>query len=160
MKKANLPPANQNDSDLVSKDEEDDGGNGGAEAHKEKIPPTTTNLISSDQQHKEKISSITEDNSSNPEVKNDSLELKKEEEIKFTPDYKAGEPIFLHLFKELSNENNGLVSYDKLQERLVSTGKFAGEAVLMIEYMEKIGEIEQTEQYHVYRRRWKQGSPH
>jgi hypothetical protein len=54
MKKANLLPANQNDSDLVSKDEEDDGGNGGAEAHKEKIPPTTTNLISSDQQHKEK----------------------------------------------------------------------------------------------------------
>jgi hypothetical protein len=59
--------------------------------------------------------------------------------IKFTPDYKASEPIFWHVFKELSNGNNGLVSYDKLQERLISTGKFyAGEAVLMIEHMEKI----------------------
>jgi hypothetical protein len=28
-----------------------------------------------------------------------------------------------------------------------------GEAVLMIEHMEKIGKIEQTENYHVYRRR-------
>jgi hypothetical protein len=43
------------------------------------------------------------------------------------------------LISELSNGNNGLVSYDKLQERLISTGKFyAGEAVLMIEHMEKI----------------------
>jgi hypothetical protein len=39
-----------------------------------------------------------------------------------------------------------------LQERLVSTGKFyAGEAVLMIEHLEKIGKIEQTGDYHVYR---------
>ena len=43
-----------------------------------------------------------------------------------------------------------MVSYDKLQERLIST---AGEAVLMIEHMEKTDEIEQTEHYHVYRRR-------
>ena len=43
------------------------------------------------------------------------------------------------------------MSYDKLQERLISTGKFyAGEAVLMIEHMEKIGRIEKTEQYNVY----------
>jgi hypothetical protein len=76
------------------------------------------------------------------------------EEIKFTPDYEAGEPIFLSVFKELAKDNNGLVHYDKLQEGLISTGKFyAGEAVLMIEYMEKIGEIEQTERYHVYRRK-------
>jgi hypothetical protein len=35
---------------------------------------------------------------------------------------------------------------------LVSTGRFfVGEAVLMIEHMEKIGKIEQTENYHVYR---------
>ena len=63
----------------------------------------------------------------------------KEQEIKFTPDYKASEPIFWHAFKELSkNDNNALVSYDKLQERLISTGKFyAGEAVLMIEHMER-----------------------
>ena len=42
---------------------------------------------------------------------------------KFTPDYKANEPIFWHIFKELSKDNNGLVAYDKLQERLISTGK-------------------------------------
>ena len=36
----------------------------------------------------------------------------------------------------------------------ISTGKFyAGDAVLMIEHMEKIGEIEPTEYYHMYRRR-------
>jgi hypothetical protein len=45
-----------------------------------------------------------------------------EEEIKFTLDL-AGEPIFWRLFEEISNTKNGLVSYDKLQERLVSTGK-------------------------------------
>jgi hypothetical protein len=80
----------------------------------------------------------------------------REEEIKFTPDYEAGEPIFWRVFKELgvTSNSNGLVDYDKLQQRLVSTGKFfVGEAVLMIEHNEKIGEIEQTEQYHVYRRR-------
>jgi hypothetical protein len=41
---------------------------------------------------------------------NSSLESSEKEEIKFTPDYKAGEPIFLHVFKELSNDNNGLVT--------------------------------------------------
>jgi hypothetical protein len=73
--------------------------------------------------------------------------------IKFTPDYKASEPIFWHVFKELSrNNNNGSVNYDKLQEGLISTGKFyAGEAVLMIEHMEKIGKIEKTENYNAYR---------
>jgi hypothetical protein len=76
------------------------------------------------------------------------------EEIKFTPDYEAGKPLFLDVFKDLAKDNNGLVHYDKLQDRLVSTGKFdAGEAVLMIEHMEKIGEIKQTEQYHVYKTR-------
>jgi hypothetical protein len=45
-----------------------------------------------------------------------------------------------------------LVSYDKLQERLISTGKFyAGEAVLMIDHMEKIGKIEKTEGYNIYK---------
>jgi hypothetical protein len=62
------------------------------------------------------------------------------------------EPVFRRVIGELSND--GLVNYDKLQQGLVSTGQlFVGEAVLMIEYMEKIGEIEQTERYHVYRRR-------
>jgi hypothetical protein len=80
--------------------------------------------------------------------------LEPDEEIKFTPDLEAGEPIFLSVFKELAKDNNGLVHYEKLHESLVSTGKFfVGEAVLMIEHMEKIGEIEQTEHYHVYRRR-------
>jgi hypothetical protein len=78
----------------------------------------------------------------------------KKQEIKFTPDYESGKSIFSRVFKELENDNNGLVHYDKLQEGLISTGKFyAGQAVLMIEYMEKIGEIEQTERYHVYRRK-------
>jgi hypothetical protein len=59
----------------------------------------------------------------------------------------------LHVFDDLANDNNGSVYYDKLQERLISTGKFdAGEAVLMIEHMENIGEIDHTEQYHMYRR--------
>jgi hypothetical protein len=58
-------------------------------------------------------------------------------------------PIFWHVFEELSNQGNGLVDHYKLQERLVSTGKFyAGEAVLMIEHLEKIGK---TGDYHVYR---------
>jgi hypothetical protein len=74
------------------------------------------------------------------------------EEIKFTPDYKAGEPIFLHVFEDLSNANNGPVGYDQLQERLVSTGKFyVGDAVLMIDHMDKIGKIEPTRDYHKYR---------
>ena len=70
-------------------------------------------------------------------------------EIKFTPDYKAGELIFWQVFKELSN-NNGSATYDRLQERLISTGKYA-KAVLMTEHMEKIGKIEKTEQYNAYR---------
>ena len=74
------------------------------------------------------------------------------ERIKFTPDYEAGKPIFWRIFEELANSCNGLVAYDKLQERLISTGKFyAGEAVLMIERIIKIGKIEHTEEYHVYR---------
>ena len=71
-------------------------------------------------------------------------------EIKFTPDYKVGEPIFWHAFKELSKNNNESVTYDRLQERLISTGKYA-KAVLMTDHMEKIGKIEKTEQYNAYR---------
>jgi hypothetical protein len=72
-------------------------------------------------------------------------------EIKFTPVYKASEPIFWSVFKDLSKDNNGLVSYDKLQERLISTGKLdGGESVLMIEHMEKSGKIEKTRDYNVY----------
>jgi hypothetical protein len=57
-----------------------------------------------------------------------------------------------YVFKDLSKNNNGLVAYDKLQERLISTGKFyAGEAVLMIEHMVKTGKIEKTENYNVYK---------
>ncbi|MFL6453230.1 MAG: hypothetical protein ACJ71L_04415, partial [Nitrososphaeraceae archaeon] len=45
-----------------------------------------------------------------------------------------------------------LVSYYKLQERLISTGKLdAGESVLMIEHMEKTGKIEKTGDYNIYR---------
>jgi hypothetical protein len=73
-------------------------------------------------------------------------------EIKFTPDFEASEPVFWRVFKELANQHNGLVSYDLLQEGLISTGGLdAGGSVLMIEHMEKSGKIEQTERYHVYR---------
>jgi hypothetical protein len=76
----------------------------------------------------------------------------KEKEIKFTPNYKANEPIFWRVFRELANDNNGLISYDKLQERLRSTGNLdAGESVLMIEHMEKNGKIEKTKEYNVYK---------
>jgi hypothetical protein len=74
-------------------------------------------------------------------------------EIKFTPDYEANEPVFWRVFKELTNENNnGLVSYYNLQERLISTGKLdAGGSVLMIEHMEKAGKIEKSEGYNIYK---------
>jgi hypothetical protein len=154
-RKEKLPHSNEkneNSDSSETKDEDDEGGNSGAEAHKEKIPLTTT--ISSDQQHKEKISSITDDNLSLPNNNNGEDVNEKKLEIKFTPDYEAGKPIFWRVFEELKDNVEGLVSYNKLQEGLVSTGKFfVGEAVLMIEHMEKIGDIEQTEQYHVYRRR-------
>ena len=82
----------------------------------------------------------------------DGTSLEPEKKIKFTPDYEANEPVFWRVFKELANENNGLVSYDLLQGGLISTGKLdAGGSVLMIEHMEKSGKIEQTERYHVYR---------
>jgi hypothetical protein len=52
----------------------------------------------------------------------------------------------------LSDEGNESVEYDKLQERLISTGKFfASEAFMMIEHMEQTGKIEQTGDYHLYR---------
>jgi hypothetical protein len=71
-------------------------------------------------------------------------------EIIFTPDYEANAPIFWHIFKELSKNNNGLVAYDKLQERLISTGKLdTAESVLMTEHMEKTGKIEKTENYNI-----------
>ena len=75
------------------------------------------------------------------------------EKIKFTPDYEANEPVFWTVFKDLSkNNDNGLVSYYKLQEGLISTGKLdAGGSVLMIEHMEKTGKIEKTGDYNIYK---------
>jgi hypothetical protein len=138
-----------------------------AESHKEKSPPTTTNLASSDQQLEEKIPLTTDNNNDNSSLLNNDntpdvdyngskvdLEPKEEveEEIKFSPDYKEKEPIFWHVFEELPSDNNGLVDFDNLQQRLVSTGQFfVGEAVLMIEHMVKIGKIEQTGDYNIYR---------
>jgi hypothetical protein len=116
---------------------------------KENSPLTHDNLSSPYQQHKEKISNTTEnnDNLSNDSSRTDSP---KKLEIKFTPDYNEKEPVFWRVIGELSND--GLVYYDKLHERLVSTGQlFVGEAVLMIEHMEKIGRIEKTEDYNIYR---------
>jgi hypothetical protein len=116
--------------------------------HKEKSPLTHDNLTPSEQQYKEKMPNTTENNNGDSNIPRET----KIPEIKFAPDYETGKPIFLHVFNDLANDNNGLVCYDKLQERLIATGKFdAGEAVLMIEHMEKIGEIDHTEQYHMYR---------
>jgi hypothetical protein len=57
---------------------------------------------------------------------------------------------YFGIFSELPKNNNGLVAYDKLQERLISIGKLdAGESVLMIEHMEKTGNIEKTENYNI-----------
>jgi hypothetical protein len=76
------------------------------------------------------------------------------EEIKFTPDYEAGKPVFWRVFEELASNSNGLVDYDKLQQRLVSTGKFyVGEAVLMIEHIKRTGKIEKTRDHNVYRKK-------
>jgi hypothetical protein len=83
------------------------------------------------------------------------LEPKEEGEgIKFSLGYEEKEPIFWRVFEELSNQGNGLVDYYNLQERLLSTGKFyAGDAVLIIEHIEKSGKIEQTGDYHIYRKK-------
>jgi hypothetical protein len=53
-------------------------------------------------------------------------------------------------FNDLSkNNNHGLVAYDKLQERLITTGKLdAGASVLMIEHTEKNWK---TGDYNVYK---------
>ena len=70
-------------------------------------------------------------------------------EVKLTPDYKANEPIFWHVFNDLSKNND---FYDKLQERLISTGKLdAGTSVLMIDHIEKDGKIEKSGDYNVYK---------
>jgi hypothetical protein len=98
------------------------------------------------------LPSPTDSNVGSYPVHTDYSSLEPNKEIKFTPDYKANEPIFWRVFKELANENNGLVSYYKLQERLISTGKLdAGGSVLMIEHMEKTGKIEKTGDYNTYR---------
>jgi hypothetical protein len=56
----------------------------------------------------------------------------------------------LAYFQRYQRNNNRLVAYDKLQERLISTGKLdAGESVLMIEHIEKTGKIEKTENYNI-----------
>ena len=69
-------------------------------------------------------------------------------EIKFTPDYKTNEPVFWAFLMT----SDGLVAYDKLQERLMSTEKLdAGGSVLMIEHMEKTGKIEKTGDYNIYK---------
>jgi hypothetical protein len=78
--------------------------------------------------------------------------LEPNKDIRFNPDYTANEPIFWRVFNDLSKNNNGFVAYDKLQERLIATGKLdAGGSVLMIEHMEKTGKIEKTESYNIYK---------
>jgi len=70
---------------------------------------------------------LPNNNYPNPPDNCSNLILEPTKEIKFNPDYKANKPIFWHIFKELSKNNNGLVAHDKLQERLISAGKlYAG----------------------------------
>ena len=72
--------------------------------------------------------------------------------IEPTLNYEQKEPIFWRVFKDLSDKANELVEHDKLQERLISTGKFyASEAFMIIEHMEHTGKIEDTGGYRVYR---------
>jgi hypothetical protein len=59
--------------------------------------------------------------------------------------YEDKEQIFWCVFEKQSN--NGLADYDKLYQRLISTGKFnVADADLMIEYMQKSSKIEQIEE--------------
>jgi hypothetical protein len=121
----------------------------------EKLPPTSTNLAFDDNQqleeHEEKLPPTNDNNSRLSTADHKSGLAPKKLEIKFTPDYDAKEPIFWRVIEEISYDD-GLVEYNKLHERLVSTGQlFVGEAVLMIEHMEKIGRIEKTEHYNIYR---------
>jgi hypothetical protein len=49
----------------------------------------------------------------------------------------------LDVFNDLGKDNNGLVAYDKLQETLISTGKFyADHTVLMMSTWRKLVKIE------------------
>jgi hypothetical protein len=76
--------------------------------------------------------------------------LEPNQEIKFTPDYKANEPVFWRVFNDQPKNND---FYDKLQERLISTGKLdAGTSVLMIDHIEKTGKIEKTGDYNIYKK--------
>jgi hypothetical protein len=93
---------------------------------------------------------MTATNNNSPDT--DATQRKGATEIKFTPGYEPGKPIFWRIFQKLSNNNNGLISYYNIQERLVSTGQFfVVVAVLMIEHMEKTGKIEKAGDYNVYR---------
>ena len=118
------------------------------EEHEEKSPPTNDNQQL--EELEEKILSNSDDNLNLPTTDLNTGSEPRKLKIKFTPDYNEKEPVFWRVIGELSND--GLVEYDKLQQRLVSTVQlFVGEAVLMIEHMEKIGRIEKTERYNIYR---------
>lgn len=104
----------------------------------------------SESRREEKIP-ISMDNTSSPSIADPGADLVPSQAIKFTAEYNEKEPIFWRVIGEISYDD-GLVEYDKLQERLVATGQFyVGEAILMIEHMEKLGRIEKAERYNVYR---------
>ena len=75
------------------------------------------------------------------------------EEIKFTPDYEASEPVFWTVFRDLSRTMiMDWLATTNYKKRLISTGKLdARGSVLMIEHMEKTGKIEKTGDYNLYR---------
>jgi len=137
--------------------------------HEEKIPSTSEQISEAKDLLEEKIPpSIQEndDSDSTTVIKdNDGMMEKAEHEenlplttanlIPFNQQYKDKEPIFFDVFEELSNDNGngGLVDYENLRLRLISTGKFfAGDAVLIIDYMERTGQIEETG-FHLYHRK-------
>jgi IclR helix-turn-helix domain len=126
--------------------------------HKEKSTLTTSNCDSG--KHKEKITNITQKINNNNNRQQVGKENNEVVGGNFSLSYKDKdkEPTFLDVFEELSNDNGngnggGLVDYENLRLRLISTGKFfAGDAVMMIEHMEMTGKIEENG-FHLYRRK-------
>jgi hypothetical protein len=176
-----IPPSIQenDDSDSTTVTQDNDGTMEKEELE-ENLPLTTANLIPFNQQleekntlttphcdyseHEEKITNITQKINSGSEDNNNIQQQAEEKENSevvggnFSSSYKDKEPIFFDVFEELSKDNNdnnngGLVDYENLRLRLISTGKFfAGDAVLIIDYMERTGQIEETG-FHLYYRK-------
>jgi hypothetical protein len=168
-----IPPSSQENNDSDSSVVKDNDGIMEMK-REEKIPLTNANLIPFNQvlkekntlttpnyessKHKEKITNITQKINNNNNNNRQQVGKENSEVVggDFSLSYKDKdkEPTFLDVFEEMSNDNgSGLVDYENLRLRLISTGKFfAGDAVMMIEHMEMTGKIEETG-FHLYRRK-------